>query len=161
MKHATRPDLLIGATLITVSLGLHVVTHLPLWVFVAFLLTGVYLWGEAARTHHVFQSALCFERTIAAQAKAPKPQTITVSTKVAPNIRDLIYDWADNKPTTKEYAITTHHVTQQQWQAVVEWAVGYGLGYLVPSQGGSNKLRWTSKSLNEYLPLMDGLAGLA
>ena len=154
----SRSDLIIGSVLVTIAFALQQVTHWPLWVFVMFLVSGIYLWGEAARTHHVFQTAICFERTAMAQAKAPQLKQPPIVRTVPNNLRDLIYDWSEGKPTTKEHAINVRKVTQGQWQAAVSWAVRHDLGVLVPAQGGSEKLRWTAQSLNDFLPLMDGLA---
>ena len=150
-----------GATLVTMSLVLAHVTGLPLWLFSAFVLSGGILIGEGVASNHVDQAAARFERRIAAQAKAPKPQPVTITQGVPRNIRNLVYDWTQNKPTTRRYAEQAHGVTQEQWQRTVDWAVNHGLGDLVPAEGGAKKLRWTAGSLNDVLPVMDALAVMA
>ena len=73
----------------------------------------------------------------------------------------MVYDWFKGRPTTKQYAIDTHRVTQAQWQQAVAWAVDNRLGEYMPSEGGAKKLRWTADSLNQFLPQMEQLALLA
>lgn len=157
-KQDGRQNMVLGSVIGSVPLVFAHVTGLPVHLFTIIILAGLVLWIEGAATMHNDQTNLRFERTIAAQKKMPPPYL--TQPKVPANVKEMIWDWANKAPTNRRYAEEKHHVTQEQWQRTVRWAVRNGLGELVPAEGGSSKLRWTAH-INDALNLIDGLAVMA
>lgn len=157
-KQDGRQNMVLGSVIGSVPLVFAYITGLPVHLLFIVILAGLVLFIEGAATMHNDQTNLRFERTIAAQKKMPPPYL--AQPKVPPNVKDLIWDWANKAPTDRRYAQEKHQVSQEQWQRTVRWAVRHGLGELVPAQGGAEKLRWTAH-INEALNLLDGLAVMA
>lgn len=156
----TMAEAVIGALLVTLALLVVHVFALPLWVVLALLVTGAVLAGEGLATAHNEQAARRLERSLAVrrlEAKAPAP---VVQPGVPRNVKALVWDWANNKPTSRRYAEEQHGVSEEQWSRTVQWAVRHGLGELVPGEGGNRKLRFTA-TINEALTVLDGLAVMA